>query len=94
MDLSTGALTALVIAGCLVIAAATVVAVRNPLPQPSGQGQRWAPVVPWLGTGLAVVLAVRGALAGAGVVALATLAHAIVTRWRVVRGGRGRPPGG
>jgi hypothetical protein len=88
---STATVATLVIAGGLVIAAATFVAVRGPAPPPSARSQRWAPLVPWLGSGLAVVLAVRGALAGAAFVALATLVHALVARWQAVRG-RGAGP--
>jgi hypothetical protein len=40
--------------------------------------------VPWLGSAVAVLLAIRGALAAAGIVLLATVVHAGVARWRAL----------
>lgn len=87
MPLSLGQLAGLVAVGVAVLALATVVALRSAEP-PARHAQRWSPLFPWLGTGLVVALLVRGATAGAAVVAVATLAHALGARWRHVRGVR------
>ncbi|WP_052667307.1 hypothetical protein [Nitriliruptor alkaliphilus] len=78
------ALVALV-AGAVVLAVATNVAMRH---EPAVAGRRvggLAPLVPWIGGLLVLVLLVRGSTAGAVVVGLATVVHAVVTRFRTVR---------
>lgn len=77
------ALVALVV-GALVIGVATTVAMRH---EPAVGGRRLrglAPLVPWIGGLLVLILLVRGATAGAVVVGLATVVHAVVTRFRAV----------
>jgi hypothetical protein len=77
------AVVALVV-GALVLAIATTVATRHE-PAPGGRRLRGiAPLVPWVGGLLVLVLVVRGATAGAVVVGLATVVHAVVTRFRAV----------
>jgi hypothetical protein len=86
MDVPTGTVVALLVLGLVAMAVATSVSLREP---PARRGERargLAPLVPWIGSVLVVVLLVRGALAGAAVVGLATLVHAGVTRFRVSRG--------
>jgi hypothetical protein len=81
-DLTVVAL--LVGAGVVALGVATWLAVRE---APATRGRRaraTSPLVPWLGSGVAVLLAVRGALAGAGLVLLATVVHAAVARWRAL----------
>ncbi|MTV25487.1 hypothetical protein FTX61_08710 [Nitriliruptoraceae bacterium ZYF776] len=80
----------LVVTGVAALALATVVAAREDAPVAGRRASRLAPVVPWLGTLLVVLLLVRGALAGAVVVGLATLLHAVVSRARAVTGTRRR----
>ena len=80
--ISTPLAIVLVVVGAAAMAAATVVARREPLPSRSGRPSRLAPLVPWFGSLLIVVLLVRGSFAGAGFVALATLAHVGVQRYR------------
>ena len=72
----------LVTVGTIALLAAMVVARREPLPSRRGRPGRLSLLVPWLGSLLVVVLLVRGAVAGAVVVGVATLAHAAVTRAR------------
>jgi hypothetical protein len=81
-DLTVVAL--LVGAGAVALGVATWLAVREAPATRGGRARATSPVVPWLGSALAVLLAVRGALAGAGVVLLATLVHATVARWRAL----------
>lgn len=76
------------VAGALAIAAATTLAARH---EPAIRGRRvrgLAPLVPWIGGLLVLLLLVRGATAGAVVVGLATVLHAVVTRVRAVLGRR------
>jgi hypothetical protein len=68
--------------GTLAIAAATTLAARH---EPAVRGRRvrgLAPLVPWLGGLLVLLLLVRGATAGAVVVGTVTVLHAAVTRLR------------
>jgi hypothetical protein len=77
--------TVLVVLGAGALGVATWLAVREPGAATGGRARATSPLVPWVGSGLAVLLAVRGAIAGAGVVVLATLVHAGLARWRVAR---------
>jgi hypothetical protein len=75
---------ALIVSGAAALGFATWLAVRE---APAGRGTRaraTSPLVPWLGSAVAVLLAIRGALAAAGFVLLATLVHAGVARWRAL----------
>lgn len=74
--------------GVLALVAATTLATRDAHAVRGGRIRGSAPLVPWLGTLAVVLLLVRGAIAGAVVVALATFVHAAVTRWRAVVGRR------
>ena len=87
--ISTPLAVVLVVVGVAAMAAATVVARREPLPSRTGRPSRLAPLVPWIGSLLIVVLLVRGSFAGAGFVALVTLAHVGVQRYRAAVAGRG-----
>ena len=80
--ISTPLAVVLVVVGAAAMTAATVVARREPLPSRTGRPSRLAPLVPWLGSLLIVVLLVRGSFAGAGFVALVALAHVGVQRYR------------
>jgi hypothetical protein len=77
--------SALVVLGAGALGVATWLAVREPGAAAGGRARATSPLVPWVGSGLAVLLAVRGALAGAAVVVLATLVHAGLARWRAAR---------
>lgn len=71
--------------GALCLATATFVATRRGAPdRRTPRSTALAPLVPWLGTFLTLVLLVRGSFPVAIVVAIATLAHAGVTRARRV----------
>jgi hypothetical protein len=74
----------LIAVGALALGVATRLAVREAPPARGRRARATSPLVPWLGSGLAVLLAVRGALAGAGIVLLATVVHAAVARWRAM----------
>jgi hypothetical protein len=91
MDIiSTPLAIALSILGALVLAAATVVALGERV-EPRARGRRpgmLVGLVPWIGSLLVVVLLVRGAVAGAVVVGLATLLHAGVMRAMATRTSR------
>lgn len=90
MDLiSTPLAVVLMVVGTAALLGAAVVARREPLPARGTPG-RLSLLTPWIGSALVVVLLVRGALAGAAVVAAATLIHAGVQRGRASRGGSGR----
>jgi hypothetical protein len=52
-----------------------------------------APLVPWAGTFVVLVLLARGAIAGAVVIGLLTVAHAVVTRVRALAARRRPRPG-
>ena len=80
--ISTPLAVVLVLVGAAAMAAATVIARREPLPSRTSRPSRLAPLVPWLGSLLIVVLLVRGSFAGAGFVALVTLAYVGVQRYR------------
>jgi hypothetical protein len=84
----------LVVLGAAVLGVATWLALREPSAGAGARARATSPLVPWIGSGLAVLLAVRGAFAGAGVVVLATLVHAGLARWRAARprGPDERPP--
>jgi hypothetical protein len=86
VEVPTGTVVALLLVGLIAMTAATSVSLRE-APAPRGRRARGlAPLVPWLGSVLVVVLLVRGAIAGAVVVGVATLLHAGVTRFRMSRG--------
>lgn len=90
--ISTPLAVALTVVGLAAMLAATAVARREPLPARTGGRSRLSPLVPWIGSLVVVILLVRGAYAGAAFVALATLAHAGVQRWRATVHGRGEGP--
>lgn len=93
MDLIRVDLVALALAaGVASLAVATTVATRAEPAVRGGRLRGLAPLVPWLGGFLVVMLLVRGATAAATVVAVATVVHAAVTRLRAgqVRGRRSR----
>lgn len=72
--------------GAAALAGATFVATRRGAPdERTPRGTALAPLVPWIGTVLAVVLLVRGSWPAAVVVAVATAIHAGVTRARAGR---------
>lgn len=78
-----GSAAVLVVIGLATLGLATLLVLREPL---VGEGRRpppAAPLVPWLGSALAVALAVRGSFAGAGMLFLATLAYTVRVRWRL-----------
>jgi hypothetical protein len=74
----------LLVVGAGALSAATWLALREPPAAAGRRARALSPVVPWLGSALAVVLAVRGAWPAAGLVLLATLVHAGMARWRAV----------
>ncbi|MFA9445694.1 hypothetical protein [Egicoccus sp. AB-alg6-2] len=80
-----GQAAVLVAVGLLALAAAVVAGLRTSRGASTVPFPNAAPLVPWLGSVLAVALAVRGSLAGAAFVLLATVAHALRVRWRVAR---------
>jgi hypothetical protein len=81
MDLIRAEVVAVALAvGVLSLAIATTVATRH---EPAVRGRRMrglAPLVPWLGGLLVLVLLVRGSTAGAVIVLIATVLHAVVIR--------------
>lgn len=96
VDLVRAELVAAALAvGVVSLAVATTVATRH---RPADRGARLqglAPLVPWVGAVLVLVLLVRGSVAGAVVVLLLTILHAALTRLRTSlprRGSRGRRP--
>ena len=81
----TGVLIAVAV-GALALAVGTFVATRKGAPDArTPRGTALAPLVPWLGTVLTLVLLVRGATPAAVVVAIATAIHAGLTRLRAAR---------
>jgi hypothetical protein len=91
-------LVALVI-GVGTLAAAAWVATRGGAGAASStRAAGLAPLVPWAGTLVVLVLLARGAIAGAVVIGLLTVAHAVVTRVRAIAARRrprpARPSGG
>jgi hypothetical protein len=88
--ISTPLAVVLMVVGAAALLAATVVARREPLPSRTGRPSRLAPLVPWLGSLLIVVLLVRGSFAGAGFVAVVTLAHVGWQRYRATVASRDR----
>ena len=85
MEVPTGTVVVLLLIGLIAMTMATSVSLRE---APAARGRRargLAPLVPWLGSVVVVVLLVRGAIAGAVVVGLATLIHAAVARFRAAR---------
>ena len=82
---ATGVLIAVAV-GALALAVGTFVATREGAPDAgTPRGTALAPLVPWLGTVLTLVLLVRGSTPAAVVVAVATATHAGLTRLRAVR---------
>jgi hypothetical protein len=76
------------VVGSLVLMAGTAIATRQEPAIRGGRVRGLAPLVPWIGGFLVLVLVVRGATAGAVFVAVATVLHAVVTRFREVLGRR------
>jgi hypothetical protein len=74
----------LVAVGAAALGLATWLAIREAPAGPGARGRASSPLVPWLGSAVAVLLAIRGALAAAGFVLLATVVHAGVARWRAL----------
>lgn len=83
MTTTAWGLVALTVVGAAALLFAGVVAAREQAARPGRRARGVAPLVPWIGTLLVVVLLVRGAVVGAVVVAAAVVAHAALTRWRV-----------
>ncbi len=78
-------------AGALALALATFVATRRGAPdRRTPRGTALAPLVPWIGTVLTLVLLVRGSWPVAVLVAGATAVHAGITRARAARAGASR----
>ncbi|MEX0836211.1 MAG: hypothetical protein WD010_08980 [Nitriliruptor sp.] len=77
--------------GIAALAVATTVATRHETAVRGGRVRGLAPLVPWLGTLVVVLLLIRGATAGALVVGVVTVIHAGVTRWRAVTAARRHP---
>ncbi len=90
MDLvRTELVAAALLVGIAALALATTIATRHD--RAPDRRRRWsglAPLVPWLGGLLVLLLLVRGATAAAVVVALATVVHAVVVRLRALFGRR------
>lgn len=81
MDLVRGELVvAAVLAAAVALGIATSLAARSQPVARGGRGRALAPLVPWLGGLLVVLLLVRGSTAAAVTVGLATVLHAVVTR--------------
>jgi hypothetical protein len=74
----------LVAVGAAALGLATWLAIREAPAGPGTRGRATSPLVPWLGSAVTVLLAIRGALAAAGIVLLATVVHAGVARWRAL----------
>jgi hypothetical protein len=70
--------------GAAAIGVATWVALREAPAERGGRARATSPLVPWLGSAVAVLLAIRGALAAAAFVLLATILHAGLARWRAL----------
>jgi hypothetical protein len=68
--------------GIAALATATAIAMRHEPAVRGGRMRGIAPVVPWVGSVLVVVLLVRGSPVAAAVVAVATVVHAGFARWR------------
>ncbi|MFA9429239.1 hypothetical protein [Egicoccus sp. AB-alg2] len=75
----------LVAIGLVTLGLATALAVREPTVGPGRQPPPAAPLVPWLGSALAVVLAVRGSFLAAGVLLLGTLVYTVRVRCLLTR---------
>jgi hypothetical protein len=86
----TASVVLLVALGASALGLATWLAVRETPAVPGTRARAASPLVPWAGSALTVLLAIRGALVGAVVVLLATLLHAGLARWRAT----GREPRG
>lgn len=76
------------VVGVVVLGIATTVGGRHEPAVPGTRLRGLAPLVPWFGGLLVLLLLVRGATAGAVVVGLATVLHAVVTRLRAILGRR------
>jgi hypothetical protein len=88
VEVPTGTVVALLLLGLLAMGLATSVSLREAPAARGLRGRGLAPLVPWIGSVLVVVLLVRGAFAGAAVVGVATLLHAGLARMRVSRAPR------
>jgi hypothetical protein len=83
VDLVRAELVAVALAvGVVALVIATSVATRHEPAVRGGRLRGLAPLVPWLGGVLTLVLLVRGSTAGAVLVLLATIVHAVLTRAR------------
>jgi hypothetical protein len=80
----TSVVALLVLAGAAALGFATWLAIREAPAAPGTRGRATSPLVPWLGSAVAVLLAIRGALAAAAFVLFATVVHAVVARWRAL----------
>jgi hypothetical protein len=74
----------LIAVGATALAVATWLALREAPTERGGRVRATSPLVPWLGSAIAVLLAIRGALPAAGIVLLATVVHAGLARWRAL----------
>jgi hypothetical protein len=81
VPVDTSLLAVALVVGVVALAAATWAVTRRDTP-PRTRAAGAAPLVPWLGTVLVVVLLVRGSWPAAVFVAAATLLHAAVVRAR------------
>jgi hypothetical protein len=82
VPVDTSLLAVALVVGVVALAAATGAVTRRGTPPPRTRAAGAAPLVPWLGTVLVVVLLVRGSWPAAVFVAAATLLHAAVVRAR------------
>jgi hypothetical protein len=90
VDLVRAELVAIALAvGVAALVVATTLATRHDAAVRGRRLRGLAPLVPWVGGLLTLVLLVRGATAGAVLVLVATVVHAVLTRARgLLRRGR------
>lgn len=79
-----------VVTAVVALGAATTLGLRTSAPARAARGRALAPLVPWLGGVLTLLLVVRGATAGAAVVGVLTVAYAVTTRLVAAVAGRAR----
>jgi hypothetical protein len=89
----TTTVVVLIAVGAGALGIATWLALREVPAEAGTRARATSPLVPWAGSAVAVLLAIRGALAAAGVVVLATLVHAGLARWRAIGAARRRTRG-